>query len=256
VCAAGWLGLASGEPASHRIADEGYKCAHKSAGHSCEGECSARTHGVDVCTRTGASTKGVYMTNLPCAPRCRRAAVRSCRPPPRPSAEAAPAHLRWGTRCTHSGVLHRLTYWEYSHVLPKGTVSTRTCGMRRCARVVQPLDRRRRWCRCTCGGVLDVLTVGYSESSQGYCEYSPVLPKGTVSTRTCGMRRCADVISNLDRWRLRLRRRTCGGVLGVLTFGYSEYSQGKGCTHRWCSRVSPVRSHAAEPGKQIENAKE
>ncbi len=37
VCAAGRLGLASGEPASHLIADEGYKCAHKSAGRSCAG---------------------------------------------------------------------------------------------------------------------------------------------------------------------------------------------------------------------------
>jgi hypothetical protein len=167
VCAAGWLGLASGEPASHRIADEGYKCANKSAAGSCEAECSARTHGVDVCTRTGASTKGVYMTHLPGALQCRRAAVCSCRPPLRPSAAVVPVHLPWDTRCTHSGVLHRLTYWEYSHVLPKGTVSTRTCGMRRCADVISRLDRRRlRLRRRTCGGVLGVLTVGYSEYSQ------------------------------------------------------------------------------------------
>jgi hypothetical protein len=116
-------------------------------------------------------------------------------------------------------------YCEYSHVLKVDTVSTRTCVMRRFADVIFRLDRRRRWCRRTCGGVLDVLTVGYSESSQGYCEYSRT-PKGTVSTRTCGMRRCARVIQSLDR-RRRWCRRTCGGVLGVLTVGYSEYAQGR-----------------------------
>ena len=32
-------------------------CEQQSS-HSCDGECSARTHGVLVCTRTGASMKG------------------------------------------------------------------------------------------------------------------------------------------------------------------------------------------------------
>jgi hypothetical protein len=50
---------------------------------------------------------------------------------------------------------------------------------------------------------------------------------------------------------LRLRRRTCGGVLGVLTVGHSAYSQGVGCTHRSCSRESPVRPHAAETNKRV-----
>ena len=45
-------------------------------------------------------------------------------------------------------------------------------GVRRCARVVHRLDRRRRWCGGTCGGALGVLTVGYSTYSPGYFEYS------------------------------------------------------------------------------------
>ena len=68
---------------------------------------------------TAGNPKGVYVTHLPCAPRRRRAAVCSCRPPPRPSAAVVPVHLRWGTRCTHNGVLYILAYCEYSHVLPK-----------------------------------------------------------------------------------------------------------------------------------------
>jgi hypothetical protein len=44
--------------------------------------------------QTVGNTKGVYMTHLPCALQCRRAAVRSCRPPPRPSAAVVPVHLR------------------------------------------------------------------------------------------------------------------------------------------------------------------
>ena len=68
--------------------DEGY--AQTTSSRSCEGECSARTHGVLACTK-GA------IAHLPCAPRCRRAAVCSCRPPPRPSAAVVPVHLWWGT---------------------------------------------------------------------------------------------------------------------------------------------------------------
>ena len=106
---------------------------------------------------SAGNTKGVYMTHLPCAPRCRRAAVCSCRRAPRASAPVVPVHLRWGTRCTHSGVLYILAYCEYSRT-PKGTVSGRTCSVRRGARAIQSLDRRRRWCRRTCGGVLGELT--------------------------------------------------------------------------------------------------
>ena len=113
---------------------------------------------------TVGNTKGVYITHLPCAPQCRRAAVCSCRRALPASAPVVPVHLRWGTRCTHSGVLYILAYCEYS-CTPKGTVSTRTCGMRRFADVIFRLDRRRRWCRRTCGGVLGVLTVGYSTDS-------------------------------------------------------------------------------------------
>jgi hypothetical protein len=53
-----------------------------------------------------------------------------------------------------------------------------------------------------------------------------VLPCGTASTRTCSMRRYADVIRRLDRRQLRLCRRACGGVLGELTVGHSAYSRG------------------------------
>jgi hypothetical protein len=38
----------------------------------------------------------------------------------------------------------------------------------------------------------------------------------------------------------------CSGILGVLTVGYSEYSQEGWHTHHRCSRESPVRPHAAE----------
>ncbi len=144
---------------------------------------------------TAGNTKGVYMTHLPCAPRRRRAAVCSCRPPPRPSAAVVPVHLRWGTRSTHSGVLHRLTYCEYSHILPR------------------------------------------------YCEYSHLR---CAAGRSCHSepRPSAAVVPAHLRWGA---RSTHSGVFGVRT--------GKGCTHRWCSRVSPVRSHAAAPQKN-ENAKE
>ena len=66
-----------------------------------------------------------------------RAAVRSCDPPSWPSAAVAVAleNLQWGTQ---------------SGALLVGTVSTRTCSIRRCARVIHRLDRRLRWYRRTC----------------------------------------------------------------------------------------------------------
>ena len=84
----------------------------------------------------------------------------------------------------------------------------------------------------------------------GYSEYSSavlyVLTVGTLSSNTCSMRRCARVIHRLDR-RQRLYRRTCGGVLGVLTLGYSGYSEW-GAAHTGgaleCRRSSrKLRSH-------------
>jgi hypothetical protein len=64
--------------------------------------CTAYTHSRPVGWK---HTQNNTQTHPPCAPRFRHAAVRSCRQPPRLSAEAAPAHLRWGTRSTHGGVL-------------------------------------------------------------------------------------------------------------------------------------------------------
>ena len=58
------------------------------------------------------------------------------------------------------------------YILATGTVSTHTCGMRRCARVIHRLDRRR---RRTCSGVLLSThggTLRTGRDSQGYCEYS------------------------------------------------------------------------------------
>jgi hypothetical protein len=108
VCAAGWLGLASGESASHLIADEGYA------------QTKARPFVRRRAQREDTRRPGVHshrcqherrITHLPCALQCRRAAVCSCCPPPRPSgcsAAVVPAHLRWGTLSTHSGVLGEL----------------------------------------------------------------------------------------------------------------------------------------------------
>ena len=78
-----------------------------------------------------------------------RAAVRSCDPPSWPSAAVAVAleNLQWGTQ---------------SGALLVGTVSTRTCSMRRYADVTFRLDRQRRLRLrrfSTCGGGLGVLTV-------------------------------------------------------------------------------------------------
>jgi hypothetical protein len=96
----------------------------------------------------------------------RCAAVRWCHSPPRPSAEVAPAHLRWGTRSTHGGALC---------VLPVGTLSPRTCSMRRCADVIHRLDCPRRLRRRTCSGVLGVLRVGHSAYSRGCRLHTPLV---------------------------------------------------------------------------------
>jgi hypothetical protein len=145
VCAAEWLGLASGEPASH---GRRVQVRKQKRSRSCEGERSART-------QCGQHERRLHDTPAVCA------AVSPCggvlvssRPSSVGSGGAgAPAV---GTRCTHSGVLYILAYCEYSRT-PKGTVSGRTCSVRRGARVIQSLDRRRRWCRRTCGGVLGEL---------------------------------------------------------------------------------------------------
>jgi hypothetical protein len=109
----------------------------------------------------------------------RRAAVRWCHSPPRPSAEVAPAHLQWGTRSTHGGALC---------VLPVGTVRPRTCSMRQHADVTFRLDGRRlRLCLRTCSGVPGVLTVGHSAYSRGCRLHAPlVLSRVAGPAARCG----------------------------------------------------------------------
>jgi hypothetical protein len=63
------------------------------------------------------------------------------------------------------------------YILATGTVGTHTCSMRRCARVIHRLDRRRRLRRCrrTCSGVFLSThsgTLRTGRDSPGYCEYS------------------------------------------------------------------------------------
>ncbi len=74
-----------------------------------------------------------------------------------------------------------------------------------------------------------------------------VLPVGTVSPRTCSMRRNAGLTFRLDGRRLRLCRCTCSGVLGVLRVGHSAYSRG-------CRLHTPlVLSSVAGPAACCEN---
>ena len=124
----------------------------------------------------------------------------------------------------------------------QGTASTHTCGMRRtgansvrCAiawrvRVcgAPPMSARRR-SAAKCVGVLRVVLC--------------VLARGTVSTHTCSMLRCARAIHRLDR-RLRWCRRTCS--LRRRGRDAGRCARKAVHAHSGCSRVSPVRPHAAE----------
>jgi hypothetical protein len=162
VCAAGWLGLASGEPASHRITDERARQRRRlredRQAHVCtHGQAQARPSVCAQCTRTRGQVERHTNTPAVCA------AVSPCG-----GVFVSSTASTIGGGCAGAPAVG---YSEYSlwgaRRAPKGTVSTRTCGMRRCADVIFRLDRRRRRCRRTCGGVLGVLTVGYLGYSQG-----------------------------------------------------------------------------------------
>jgi hypothetical protein len=116
------------------------------------------------------------------------------------------------------------------YVLATGMVSTHTCSIQRCARIIHRIDRQRRlrWCRCACSGGLMSTHGGTLRTQQG-----------AVSTHTCSIQRCAHVIHRLDRRRRCRCRRTCslrrrGRVAGMCAREAVH-------PHPGCSRVSPVR---------------
>jgi hypothetical protein len=103
VCAAGWLGLASGESASHRIADEGYKSAAVNAKAS-----AARGHTASICARAPVPARKAHNTPAVCAAvsPCGVVLVSSTPPTVGGGGAGAPAvgysmYSQWGTPQTH-----------------------------------------------------------------------------------------------------------------------------------------------------------
>jgi hypothetical protein len=133
-----------------------------------------------ACARKGDSRKGTFAT-------CRaHRDVASRRWGTSEYSHGALGVLTWGARSNHMGYFSVLTM-GCSTYSPRGTVSTHTCSIRRCASGIHRFGRRRRlrWCRRTCslrrGGKWNVRTRrraracargGLASHAVECCEYS------------------------------------------------------------------------------------